>query len=270
MKKFAYATGLLLLTGVAAGVGQTALAQTTPAVETPAAASAPAAALTANVTLASQYRYRGLMQTNNKPAIQGGFDYAIPGGLLPEGFYVGNWNSSISWLSDANASVSAPIEMDFYGGYKTEIVKDVPIDVGVLQYYYPGSYPEGFTRPHTTEGYAQIGYGPVTFKYSHAFSNLFGFADSHHSQYFDLSGNFDTGFWGLTLNLHVGYQDVKHQNPRASYADWKIGVTKDFGSGWTASLAYIDTNASRLAYTNSHGNYMGKATALLSVTKTFQ
>ncbi|MDC6252796.1 TorF family putative porin, partial [Ralstonia solanacearum] len=69
---------------------------------------------------------------------------------------------------------------------------------------------------------------------------------------------------------HVGYQDVKHQNPRASYADWKIGVTKDFGSGWTASLAYIDTNASRLAYTNSHGNYMGKATALLSVTKTFQ
>ncbi|WP_216637342.1 TorF family putative porin, partial [Ralstonia solanacearum] len=92
MKKFAYATGLLLLTGVAAGMGQTALAQTTPAAEAPAAASAPASALTANVTLASQYRYRGLMQTNNKPAIQGGFDYAIPGGLLPEGFYVGNWN----------------------------------------------------------------------------------------------------------------------------------------------------------------------------------
>ncbi len=139
MKKFAYAAGLLLLTGAAAGVGQSAFAQTTPAAEAPAAAPAPA--LTANVTLASQYRYRGIMQSNNKPAIQGGFDYAIPAGLLPEGFYVGNWNSSISWLSDANSSVSAPIEMDFYGGYKTEIVKNVPIDVGVLQYYYPGSYP---------------------------------------------------------------------------------------------------------------------------------
>ncbi|MFV8514565.1 TorF family putative porin, partial [Ralstonia pseudosolanacearum] len=121
MKKFAYAAGLLLLTGAAAGVGQSAFAQTTPAAEAPAAAPAPA--LTANVTLASQYRYRGIMQSNNKPAIQGGFDYAIPAGLLPEGFYVGNWNSSISWLSDANSSVSAPIEMDFYGGYKTEIVK---------------------------------------------------------------------------------------------------------------------------------------------------
>ena len=272
MKKFAYAASVVLLTGAAAGMTQSAIAQTAPAApaaDAPAAAPAPAPALTANVTLASQYRYRGIMQTNNKPAIQGGVDYAIPGGVLPEGFYVGNWNSSISWLSDSNSSVSAPIEMDFYGGYKTEIVKDVPIDVGVLQYYYPGSYPDGFTRPHTTEGYAQVGYGPVTFKYSHAFSNLFGTPDSHHSQYFDLSGNFDTGFWGLTLNLHVGYQQVPHQTVRASYADWKVGVTKDFGSGWTASLAYIDTNASRAFYTNTRNSYMGKATALLSVIKTF-
>ncbi|MGA4736901.1 TorF family putative porin, partial [Escherichia coli] len=107
-----------------------AFAQSTDAAPAPVAApAAPASPLTANVTLASQYRYRGLMQTNNKPAIQGGVDYA-----LPNGFYVGNWNSSISWLGDSNPNVSAPIEMDFYGGYKTELMKDVPIDAGVLQY----------------------------------------------------------------------------------------------------------------------------------------
>ncbi len=81
----------------------------------PAAESADAASpytLSANVTLASQYRYRGLMQTNNKPAIQGGFDFAHA-----SGFYLGNWNSSISWLNDGNSEVSAPVEMDFYGGY---------------------------------------------------------------------------------------------------------------------------------------------------------
>ena len=77
MKKFAYAASLVLLTGAVAGVSQTAIAQSAPAADAPAAAPAPApAALTANVTLASQYRYRGIMQTNNKPAIQGGFDYA--------------------------------------------------------------------------------------------------------------------------------------------------------------------------------------------------
>ncbi|HTK03116.1 MAG TPA: TorF family putative porin, partial [Bordetella sp.] len=64
--------------------------------------------ITANVTLASQYRYRGLMQTDNKPAIQGGFDFT-----QESGFYHGNWNSNISWLSDSNSDVSAPVEMDF-------------------------------------------------------------------------------------------------------------------------------------------------------------
>lgn len=219
--------------------------------------------LTANVTLASQYRYRGLMQTNNQPAIQGGFDLAHA-----SGFYLGNWNSSISWLNDSNSDVSAPVEMDFYGGYKGNLTNSVPVDLGVLQYYYPGDYPSGFTSPDTTELYAGIGYGPVMFKYSLALTNLFGFADSKYSQYFDLSGNFDTGIWGLVLNAHAGRQIVRNVD-NGSYTDWKLGLTKDFGQGLSVSLAYLDTNADRAVYTNTRGRDMGRATGLLSVTKTF-
>ncbi|WGJ91607.1 TorF family putative porin [Achromobacter mucicolens] len=219
--------------------------------------------LTANVTLASQYRYRGLMQTNNQPAIQGGFDLAHA-----SGFYLGNWNSSISWLNDSNSDVSAPVEMDFYGGYKGNLTNSVPVDLGVLQYYYPGDYPSGFTSPDTTELYAGIGYGPVMFKYSLALTNLFGFADSKYSQYFDLSGNFDTGIWGLVLNAHAGRQIVRNVD-NGSYTDWKLGLTKDFGQGLSVSLAYLDTNADRAVYTNTRGRDMGRANGLLSVTKTF-
>ncbi|AUZ19590.1 TorF family putative porin [Achromobacter xylosoxidans] len=228
-----------------------------------ATADAPEYTLTANVTLASQYRYRGLMQTNNKPAIQGGFDFTHASGL-----YLGNWNSSVSWLNDGNSDVSAPVEMDFYGGYKGNLAPDVPFDLGVLQYYYPGDYPSGYTSPDTTELYAGVGYGPVMFKYSVAMTNLFGFADSKYSQYFDLSGNFDTGFWGLTVNAHVGRQTVRNLTDGA-YTDWKLGLTKDFGQGLAISVAYIDTNADRAVYTNSRGRYMGRATGLLSLTKTF-
>lgn len=228
-----------------------------------ATADAPEYTLTANVTLASQYRYRGLMQTNNKPAIQGGFDFTHASGL-----YLGNWNSSVSWLNDGNSDVSAPVEMDFYGGYKGNLAADVPFDLGVLQYYYPGDYPSGYTSPDTTELYAGVGYGPVMFKYSVAMTNLFGFADSKYSQYFDLSGNFDTGFWGLTVNAHVGRQTVRNLTDGA-YTDWKLGLTKDFGQGLAISVAYIDTNADRAVYTNSRGRYMGRATGLPSLTKTF-
>jgi uncharacterized protein (TIGR02001 family) len=238
---------LALLTLAASQAGN-ALAADAPADAAPAASDL---TLTANVTLASQYRYRGLMQSNNKPAIQGGFDLAHS-----SGFYLGNWNSSISWLDDSNSDVSAPVEMDFYGGYKGNIAQDVPVDLGVLQYYYPGDYPSGYTSPDTTELYAGIGYGPLMFKYSLSLTNLFGFADSKHSQYFDLSGNFDTGVWGLTVNAHVGRQLVRNVD-NGNYTDWKLG------------LAYLDTNADRAVYTNTRGRDMGRATGLLSLTKTF-
>ena len=62
-------------------------------------AAAPAEhTFTANVTLASEYIYRGIGQTNRKPAIQGGFDYSHSSGL-----YAGVWGSSISWLSDGRS-----------------------------------------------------------------------------------------------------------------------------------------------------------------------
>ena len=230
-------------------------------------ASEPAAAsdfsFSANLTLASQYRYRGIMQTNNKPALQGGFDVKHS-----SGFYAGNWNSTISWLGDSNDDVSAPLEMDFYAGYTGKITGDLTFDVGVLQYYYPGDYPSGYTSPDTTEAYVGLGYGPISFKYSHAFTNLFGVPDSKNSQYYDLKGNFDTGVWGLKLDTHIGYQRVRNLDD-GSYTDWSIGLSKDWGHGFTTSLAYIDTNADKAVYSNSSGRYTGRATALLSMTKSF-
>ena len=117
---------MLFLLPVLAALASGAHAQTTAA---PAAAPASApeptpSPLTANIALTSNYKFRGQDQGNDKPAIQGGFDYTW------NGFYVGNWNSSIGFTN-------AGIEMDFYGGYKGELAKDVGYDVGLLQYYYP-------------------------------------------------------------------------------------------------------------------------------------
>lgn len=219
--------------------------------------------LSANVSVASQYRYRGLMQTNNKPAIQGGFDVVHASGL-----YLGNWNSSISWLDDSHPDVSAAVEMDFYGGYRGTIASEITFDVGALHYYYPGSYPGGYTSPDTTELYLALGYGPVTAKYSHALTNLFGVPDSKNSQYYDLSGKFDTGVWGLSLTAHIGYQKVRNLED-GSYADWSLGAIKDWGQGFSTSLAYLDTNAKRDVYTNTKGKYTGRSTVLLTASKSF-
>ncbi|MGA0953147.1 MAG: TorF family putative porin, partial [Burkholderiaceae bacterium] len=84
--------------------------------------------LSANVGVFSDYRFRGVTQTDKKPALQGGFDFAAS-----NGFYVGNWNSSINWLGGN----SSGLESDFYIGYATEI-SGVGIDIGNLYYHYPG------------------------------------------------------------------------------------------------------------------------------------
>lgn len=265
------AVSVRLLAAAVAAAGMmsgAARADTAPDTASGTPAAAPSYALTANLTLATQYRYRGLMQSDNKPAIQGGFDFGPAAGNDQGGFYIGNWNSSISWLSDSNPDVSAPIEMDFYGGYRGSFAQDLPYDFGALKYYYPGDYPSGFTNPDTTELYGSVGYKTTTFKYSYAVSNLFGFAKSKGSQYFDLSGNYDLGVWGLTLNTHVGYQYVRNVD-NASYYDWKLGLTKDMGQGIGISVAYIDTNADRAVYTNTQGRFMGRGTVLASITKTF-
>lgn len=236
---------------------------------------------TANLTLTNDYRYRGISQSNFRPAIQGGFDYAHS-----SGFYVGNWNSSISWISDtasiAGNNASAPIEMDFYGGYKYEWSKGFTADVGILQYYYPTTNLSAFaSNPNTTEIYAaqNFTFDAVTgyLKFSWAASTLFGTANSAGSNYTDLTVNYDTGVWGLALNAHVGYQYVAGQiagggmsnSSLFSYTDWKLGVTKDFGSGFSGAMAYVGTNAKNGAYVNPQIQNLGKGGFLISLTKTF-
>ncbi len=240
--------------------------------------------ITANVTVVSDYRYRGISQSNFKPAIQGGFDYAHE-----SGFYIGNWNSSISWISDAASAggtknVSAPIEMDFYAGIKKELIGEgFASDLGVLQYYYPTTgLPSSATNPNTTEIYAaqNFTFGPVTgfAKFSYAVSNTFGFTNSNGSYYPDLTANYDTGIWGLAVNAHVGYQYIAGQAvvkgvPTANYTDWKLGLTKDFGGGLSLAAAYIGTNAAKsgstYAYSSPSGKNLGGSTGIVSLTKTF-
>jgi uncharacterized protein (TIGR02001 family) len=233
-------------------------------------------AIAANVSVTNDYRYRGISQSNFQPAVQGGFDYAHE-----SGFYIGNWNSSISWISDANPGVSAPVEMDFYAGFKKDLIAEgFASDIGVLQYYYPmNGGPVLATSPNTTEIYAAQNFtaGPVNgfVKFSYAVTTLFGFYGSTGSNYSDLTLNYDTGIWGITANAHVGYQSIAGNNASGasngslySYTDWKLGLTKDLGAGLSLSAAYVDTNANSNNW-SYNGKNLGGATGIVTLTKAF-
>jgi uncharacterized protein (TIGR02001 family) len=226
---------------------------------------APASKWVGSAGVVNDYLFRGISQTNRKPAVQAGLEFDHASGL-----YIGGWGSNVSWLSDASTSaqpISSSVELDLYGGYRGSLSADWSYDVGLYRYQYPGSYPAGFTLPNTTEGYASLTWKSVSLKYSYAFTNLFGYADSKHSGYVDLSWNQEFAP-GWLLNAHVGHQKVEHISG-ASYSDWKLGVTRNFANGYSVALGYYDTNASKAVYTNAHDHYLGRATAVLTLAKAF-
>jgi uncharacterized protein (TIGR02001 family) len=232
-------------------------AQTPPA----AAASAPEPfPVTANLNLTTNYKFRGQDQGTGRyfsPAIQGGFDWS------KDGFYLGNWNSNVSFGGN--------IEMDFYGGYKGELAKDVGYDVGILQYYYP-QRKNPLVRFDTTEIYGALSWQFLSFKYSHTVSNdYFGLGEiaeqvvpltsrpkGRNTGYFDLSANYPL-IDKVTINAHLGYthlssdlRDIKNAAGGdvgyPSYLDYKIGATYDLGSGFSAAAALVGAD---------HGHFYG-------------
>jgi uncharacterized protein (TIGR02001 family) len=255
-------TALVLAASLAASAIPTfALAEDAPAAASP---------LTFNIGVVSDYRYRGITQTKFKPALQGGADYSNGP------FYAGTWLSTIKWVKDSGGGNGgdAPAEWDLYGGVKGDVIKDaLTYDVGVLAYVYLGEkfHDIGLANPDTGEFYGALTYGVITGKVSISATPLFGVPKSKGSQYYDLSANFDLGS-GFTLTPHAGYQNITGsfaKTNNASYSDYSVTLGKDFGGGFTGSLAVIATDADKVYYTTSTGKFTGRTGVVVGAKYSF-
>jgi uncharacterized protein (TIGR02001 family) len=222
--------------------------------------------LATKVSLYSEYEYRGIGQTSEKPALQLNVDYSHK-----SGFYLGFFGTNIKWLKDFKddglVSKDASVELDFFGGYKFEVVKDVTLDLGYLRYEYPSMKPTtGNPKANTDEIYLGVAYGPVSAKYSYAISDLFGTFNSEKSTFIEL--NFAQEVMPkLTVNGHIGRQKVKNSDAY-SYTVYKIGATYDLGDGWNVGGYVKDTNAKSELYTYK-GKDWGKSRLVAFVSKSF-
>lgn len=210
--------------------------------------SIPGVTTTGNVTLSTDYRFRGVSQTSNNPAIQGAINFNHESGL-----YAGLWGSNIDGLGTA--------EMDVTLGYATQVslipnVKST-LDVGYIRYGYFGSgdsAPEN-EQPDYNEVFAKLGFADALIKGD----NLVG-GVNYSNEYFNNSNDFwylsagytapiaDTGF-GFVGS--VGYNAFKNKAMMAqavggdgeddNYIDYKVGA--NFGiQGLTGELAWVDNN----------------------------
>jgi len=166
--------------------------------------------VSANVGFTSDYAWRGVTQSANDPAVQGGFDYTKGAAS------VGIWGSSIT----------VGPEIDVYGSYSFG-----PVNVGAIYYYYPtagGSFYE-----------VNVGgdIGPVSLMASYS-PDVGGVSTT----YVEAGYSFEMTK-GVNLDLHVGNGDSYTTVSGGNATDYSLGVSGAYG-GFDMSLAYVKSDAS--------------------------
>lgn len=222
-----------------------------------AAVTVQANEISANVSLVSDYRFRGISQSNEDIAIQGGFDYAFDNGI-----YLGTWGSSVDFDS-AGEDFNGSLELDYYAGWAMDIGEHSAVDVGYMYYDYPGD--DG------AEGDYQEIYGSYSWRDLtlgiHYSDDYYGETDTFFYYYADYSLGFAENW---SLDLHVGYNDLEEDGgflgtSEDSYTDYSVGLT------W--SVVGVDLGATYVGTTLDEEDVFGtdwaEDTVVVSVSKSF-
>lgn len=184
-----------------------------------------------NVALTSNYVFRGVSQTDDQMAIQGGFDYDFG-----NGFYAGTWASNVD-SSFFTGPKDPQTEVDLYAGYSGELSSGIGYDVGVLRYEYPGG-----GDFDTTEVYVKGSYKWFTAGLN--YTNELNFLGSKDSAYYlNVGASYDLpkGF-GLSGSIGLSDGDAFDGDLPNSYMDYAIGLSKSL-AGLDLALTYTATNS---------------------------
>lgn len=252
----------------------------------------PALTVSGSVAIASDYRFRGVSQTNNEMTVQGGVTVSHD-----SGFYVGTWAANLSgWGTFGGANM----ELDLIGGYKADL-GGATLDVGATWYMYPG----GADKTDFAEPYVKVSgtVGPVNLLVGAAYAPeqealgrwyLTG-ADAAAGVFNDPGDKEDNLYlWTdasiavtgtpITLKGHLGHSwgnpglgpNGTSVAPTGKYWDWLVGADAAVGP-LVLGVAYVDTSISgaESAYlqpnfsSSKNGSSIASETVVFSLSASF-
>ena len=187
--------------------------------------------------LTTNYIYRGVSNSDNKPAIQAEIDYSH----TPSGFYAYIWGSNIDF-DDGESDV----EIDYAMGFTGALDNGMGWDAGVVYY----SYPDSSIEPDYDyfDAYAGVSHTFETMPLTPTLSSNLFFSPDYFGEdgvaiYIEANIGLNLGR-DFILTLHGGYQDVKGDKTSGpggfDYADYSVSIAREFG-GINANLGYNNT-----------------------------
>jgi uncharacterized protein (TIGR02001 family) len=221
----------------------------------------PALTVSGSVAIASDYRFRGVSQSDRQMAIQGGVTVAHDSGL-----YVGTWGSNLAgWGTFGGANM----ELDLIGGYKAKLADNTTLDVGLTWYMYPGGanktdFAEPYAKLTGTAGPATLTAGVAYAPKQQAIGKWYNTGADAAAGVYNRPGAKDDNLylWGdgaaaipdtpITAKAHVGHswgQDGLGPNatavsPTGAYWDWSLGADATY-KNLTFNVSYVDTDISK-------------------------
>ena len=188
--------------------------------------------VSANVSVTNNYIWRGLTQTMNEAAVQGGIDYASD-----SGFYAGTWASNVKYGSDDVYSY----EHDIYFGYAGE-AGDISYDVGYLYYNYDTEAGYDFGEIYGTVGYGNFSatlYVLANAEPDEGPGEDFGFGSTTYLS-LDYAYALESGTEvGVHLGSHQGDFSESFNGVPGDYMDYALTLSKD-GFGFMISGTDLD------------------------------
>ena len=240
--------------------------------------------VTGSVGLVSDYRFRGVSQSDKEMAIQGGVTITHTSGV-----YGGFWGSNLAgWGQFGGANM----ELDLIGGYK-KTLGAATIDVGLTWYMYPGGsdltdFAEPYVKVSGTAGPVNLLAGVAYAPKQRALGNFSNTPKSRGQSQDNLYiwGDVSSGIPGtpVTLKAHAGYS---HGNPglgpngtsvtpTGEYIDYSVGADYVLGR-LTFGISYVDTNITKKESlylqpnfsSSKNGSSIASGKAVFSVTAAF-
>ena len=238
------------------------LAAATPALAQEETAPPKPVTVTGSVGLVSDYRFRGVSQSDRNLAVQGGITIAHESGL-----YIGTWGSNLAgWGTFGGANM----ELDLIAGYKLPVGGGT-LDVGATWYMYTAGFNNtDFIEPYAklsgTVGPASLTAGVAYAPKQEALGPWYANGAAAASGTYTRPGAKDDNLyiWGdasagipntaLTVKGHLGYSNgnkglgpfATSVAPTGEYVDWLVGADYAIkGTPLTVGVAYTDTNISK-------------------------
>ena len=194
----------------------------------------------------SDYRFRGISLSGKDPQLTAELSVSHE-----SGFYVGAWASNV----DADLDGSGDnVEVDWTVGFSRDI-GTINVDVGAAYYTYIERSGLNYIELYGNLG---VPVGPATVTLGVAYAPKQDNLGGADNTYVSISGDLPIGDSPVSVHGSFGIEDGVFGD---SKKDWSLGASYDLGSGFTATLDYVDSHRSF--------STLGDATAVFSITKAF-